>query len=284
MAPLVEYPHRQFELSYWINERYSIKLRKESGVPRPWTIDPAMEIPRYCNVHREDDRVTKWIAKNWRNKNVGDPNFVLGMVVARMINLPNTLEVIGFPHEWKPKKIVYDLNKLQSEGEKIWTSAYTISTAGQRISKQVYVIEQVCDEVATRFRNETFKGYSLAGAHRELMKVDGLGSFLAAQVVADLKNTPGHALQDAVDWHTWAAPGPGSLRGLSWYFYGNPNEPIGKYFENHINVCKSEVTPLIHSYVPAIHMQDFQNCLCEFSKYMKYKSGDTRVRNKYRSG
>ena len=123
-------------------------------------------------------------------------------------------------------------------------------------------------------------GDTLASWHEAMLRVNGLGSFLAAQVVADLKNTVGHPLQDAPDWHTWCAPGPGSLKGLEEYF-GKRITP--STFYRHIEQCRDEVIGLVDRSVPSIHMQDFQNCLCEFSKYERVKKGG-HVRNKYRPG
>ncbi len=57
------------DLAYWITERYAMKVRKESGVKPTmkagWSNDPNMGTVRYCNVHREDDKVTQWLAENW---------------------------------------------------------------------------------------------------------------------------------------------------------------------------------------------------------------------------
>jgi hypothetical protein len=113
-----------------------------------------------------------------------------------------------------------------------------------------------------------------------LVCVDGFGSFLAAQVVADLKNIKGHPLNTAPDWWTWSAHGPGSLKGLSAYF-GKTITP--KYYQEAIECCYDEVKPLLANYVPTLHMQDFQNCLCEFSKYARVKEGG-HARNSYVAG
>ena len=58
-------------------------------------------------------------------------------------------------------------------------------------------------------------------AYTALQSLEGLGSFLAAQVVADLKNTVGYPLYYALDKATFVAHGPGSIRGLQWFW----NEP-----------------------------------------------------------
>lgn len=51
---------------HWIIEREKIRIKKETGEPFPWTEDPILKAYRFCNVRREDDTVTKWIAENIR--------------------------------------------------------------------------------------------------------------------------------------------------------------------------------------------------------------------------
>lgn len=276
------------ELAYWVNEREYMRLRKEETPDHvspdpPYSDDPAMANVRYCNVHREDDKVTRWIAKNWRNPNSHSSKLVLGMVAARMINWPETLAEIGFPteslNEWmavgKAK-----IHRRQQLSQKAWTSAYTISTCGRAMPKEDYVFDHVLKQVAERdWPDPPFP--SLSKSHRALMEVDGLGSFLAAQVIADLKNTYGHFLAKATDFWTWSAPGPGSLRGLEAYF---GHRVTSSNYQKSIEQCYNETIPHVFPYVGKIHMQDFQNCLCEFSKYMRVKEGDGRVRNRYPRG
>lgn len=275
------------EMVYWINEREQMRMRK-AGPPQwkhGYSDDPNMGTVRYCNVRREDDKVTKWLAEHWR------PNHraVWKIVLARMINYIPSLEqiLVGWeqhPYEARIARAGLDLKIERDLGKKVFTSAYTISTCGQSMDKIDYVME-VVEAVRDRER-EKLVGFNpgpvtLGAFHSSLMCVKGLGSFLAAQVAADLKNTTGHPLQTAPDWWTWCAPGPGSRRGLSWYFYGSPDVAISdKNFTRLIEKAWAEVS---HR-VPSMHMQDFQNCLCEFSKYMRVKGGDRRVRNKYPAG
>ena len=272
------------ELAYWINEREHMRIKKEeTDLSPPWSVDPAMASVRYCNIRREEDRVTRWIAKHWRTPLAGSPHLTLAMVAARMINWPETLALIPLENIGKPlwfDTIKWIIKKGQQDHRKMWTSAYTISTCGRSMPKEDYVVDHVLREVATRdwsYRS----GTKLAYEHEKLMKVDGLGSFLAAQVVADLKNTPGHPLSKTPDYWSWSAPGPGSLRGLSDY-WGLKVTP-GTY-QPKIEAAYNEVKPHLYPYVGALHMQDFQNTLCEFSKFMRVKEGDGRVRNKYHPG
>lgn len=272
---------RAVDLAYWINARENMRVLKEKypDAPPPFSGDPDMANVRYCNVHREDDKVTRWIAKHWRNPNANRPNLTLAMVAARMINWPDTLADIQYPfteYEIWTRTAKASIRNRQIDGLKVWTAAYTISTCGRSMPKEDYVFDHVLAQVSTRAW-EYVEGTKLSDAHRALMSVDGLGSFLAAQVVADLKNTPGHPLEKASDFWSWSAPGPGSMRGLEAYF-GRKVTP--STYQHDIRLCAGEVEGMIHPSVGHIHMQDFQNCLCEFSKYAKFKEGG-HVRNRY---
>lgn len=268
------------ELAYWINEREAMRMKRERGDAAPWSADPAMAGVRYCNVRREDDKVTKWIAEHWRH--VG-PWSTLSMTMARMVNWIPTLSRFRRPQIasqlMSAERWVRECWKimLAVEGHK-WGNAYTISTCGRKMGKEDYVFGHVLAQVAQRHFDAGWE-FFLADAHTALMTVDGLGSFLAAQVLADLKNTRGHDLAYALDWWDWSAHGPGSLRGLEAYF-GHKMPP--RLYQRAITQCWAEVQPLLQPYVGRLHMQDFQNCLCEFSKYQRFLDGGA-VRNTYRA-
>jgi hypothetical protein len=57
------------DFTHFINEREYARLRKEGKVSVARPLDPIIAKYRFCNVRREDDRVTRWIAENWRKPN-----------------------------------------------------------------------------------------------------------------------------------------------------------------------------------------------------------------------
>lgn len=260
------------KLAYWINERDKIRRRKEAGDEKPWSVDPTFQTTYFCNVHREDDRVTKWIKENWR-PHFPHPNYEIAVILSRMINWPDSLEVLGFPENWDKDRL---LKTFQSIEGKKWGNAYVITTHGMKMPKDVYVFSLV--DAIKEFSKDIRNCQTCMEAYNFLQVFDGLGSFLAAQVVADLKNTKGHPLEIASDRTYFCAPGPGSLRGLSWYH----NEKItNRYFHTAIDVAYEETMPLVNSDIKPIDMQDFQNCLCEFDKYMRVSTGAGRSKRRY---
>lgn len=82
----------------FILEREKIRARKDSGVPWPWTEDPVLLRYKIANIRREDDKVTRWLARTWRQPHDSDPLLWFSMSVARFINWPPTLEELGYPH------------------------------------------------------------------------------------------------------------------------------------------------------------------------------------------
>lgn len=262
--------NRTVDLAIWINERYSIKMRREQGLPAPWTLDKVMASTRFCNVHREDDKVTKWLAQHWRPKY----HQVWQILLARMINNIPTLETLLPAVANGDLGEVKNQLKLRRQRTTIFGNAYTVSTNGRAMDKVDYVIDHVVLP-AMQFRTPAMT--TLDAWADWLCTLNGVSTFMAGQVIADLKNTHGHPLQAAPDWYTWAAPGPGSLRGLSEYFR-RPVTAAG--FTSALQQCYNETNPLICDYVPVIHMQDFQNCMCEFSKYVRVQNGG-HARNRY---
>jgi 5-hmdU DNA kinase, helical domain len=74
-------------LVYWVLERERIRIAKKAGAPKPWTLDPILQANRFCNIRREDDPVTQWIAA-WLAAHADDPNIWFAAAVARLSRPP----------------------------------------------------------------------------------------------------------------------------------------------------------------------------------------------------
>lgn len=267
-------------LIYFINEREAVRTRKVSGMPKPWTEDNILQSYRFCNISREDDKETIWIREHWRNPHCGDKYLVFAMALARLINWHPTLEQIGYPTKWRPIHFKDVCHSRQILGEKVFTGAYIVSTNGRSMDKVDYIANLVLTPLwESRQFIAPQAGDTLAIAHARLMQFDGLGSFMAAQVIADVKNTEGQVLHAAPDWWTWAASGPGSRRGLNRALGYDVTSP---WREAHWLTNLRTLYDMVKSKLPNnLCMQDFQNCLCEFDKYERVRLGEGRPRSTY---
>lgn len=271
---------------HWIKERESILHKKEVlKQPPPWTDDPIMASVRFCNVRREDDKVTRWIKENWRDPvaKVGMPaDAIFAMCIARIINWPDTLARIRLPTEdpWSVQKdFVEVLDWMQARGMQIWGNAYMVtggySKGGE--TKQT-IMGRVLESAHIVINNNVIPYTTLDEVHHTVMGAPGLGSFLAAQVVADIKYTP--YFLDAEDWWSFCAPGPGSTLGLNYLHDRQPGKGIGHtQFMKEVNVLRYT---LKGEYGIHLTAHDVQNCLCEFSKYVRIKYFGGRAKRGYR--
>jgi hypothetical protein len=237
--------------------------------------DPHMGTVRYCNVRREDDKVTTWLRMYWRRKY----HEVHSILLARLINrIPTLNAVLTVMEDGGGVEDIRKLLKDMRERHPIFGSAYTVSTNGWSMDKIDYILDRV---VVPAF-HQRFEWSTLAKACEDLCRLNGVSTFMAGQIIADLKNTAFHPLQDAPDWQGWATPGPGSLRGLRAYFgLSTPLPP--RQFTGALAEVWEQTRPLLPDELQHLHMQDLQNCMCEFSKYVKVKEGG-HVRNRYRAG
>lgn len=270
------------ELFAFIRERHRIYIRKYAGEPKPWTKDPILQQYRFCNVFRELDTVTEWITNNWRAPHTNDKDLWFAMCVARLVNWPDTLNEIGYPVPWNATKFVKAMHKRKAAGKKVFSGAYIVSTNGHTMDKAQYLAERVLTPLwESRKDIRPVEGNDLELLHKILMNFDGMGSFMAAQVVADVKYAI--PMLTAPDWWVFAASGPGSRRGLNRVLGRPVDSPWkeGDWYKNLI-VLLAKIKPMMEEECePPMHAQDLQNCLCEFDKYERTRLGEGTPRSKY---
>lgn len=267
------------EFIYWMEERQRIYLKRKAKEPLPWTDDPILRTYRFCNVYREQDKVTIWIREQWREPFANHDNLWFAVAVARQINWPPSLKAIGFPKTWNPKRVLAILKEREALGLQLYSGAYMLAggknTRG--MSKIVYTIENILDTLWEVSRTEggrppflkpnctleratewftTFPGF-------------GIGGFIAYEVVTDLRHT--RYLCNAPDIHSWANPGLGARRGLN-RLYGRDIEvkPPPKQLVQEMAdlLCFSENT-VNTDILPTLEMRDIETSLCEFDKYQR---------------
>jgi hypothetical protein len=267
-------PEQLKVLEYWMQERQNIHDLKVQGKPKPWTGDAILKEYKFCNVRREDDKVTQWFAANWRNQKWWlHPNFIPAIMLGRTINWPNTLEYIGFPEVWDKEAFCNMLDRLQSTGSKVYTGAYMITAGPPGVRKNLWVT----GNADTYFKHPPqLNSMSIQKSWEGIIeaKYPCVGPFIAGQIIADLKHTL--HLAKALDWWTWAALGPGSARGLN-RLHGRPLTNLVP--QNRGLAEMREVRKVLGR--DDLCLQDIQNCLCEYDKYSRVLLGQGKPRSGY---
>src|SRR5580765_5951920 len=134
-------------LMYWIQERTGILTRKQTKPEPPWSHDPVFQSVYFCNVRREDDKVTRFIRERYNNPD--HPMFEFNIVLARFINWIPTLKVVGFIEEYHPMTLKTLLESMAKDGQ-IWGNAYVITTHGMLLPKVTYLCDYVLSDVQER--------------------------------------------------------------------------------------------------------------------------------------
>jgi alpha-glutamyl/putrescinyl thymine pyrophosphorylase clade 1 len=279
-------------LFYWVREREQIRRRKDMDLDQAsWTLDPILATYRFCNVRREDDRVTVWVREHIREPFAGHPQLWLMLCIARQINWPPTLDslVNGFG-SWPDQEgfdlkcLVAQLQARKSSGEKIYTGAYMISApADKGADKQLYIGDVVIGDLWRRrdiFAKHFARQPSLQRTHELIMRSNGWGPFMAYQAVVDMRFTG--LLRHAGDALSWAAAGPGTLRGLN-RLYGRDI----KFALSQAQALKEmrAIYEIVESATGvAMDFSDVPNILCETDKYLRVKNGEGKPRALYVAG
>jgi hypothetical protein len=266
----------------FLRERHAIHERRRAGQPLPWPDDPILVEYRFCNVYRDLDRVTRWLRFNWYEPHQDDPDLWFAACVARLINEPPTLDVIGWPLPWHPERFVELLRERDAGGERVFNPAYMIRADPKRPGEpKVCYVAHLLSKMKNRLQSPRPKpGTTVREWHSVLMAQEGLGSFMAGQVVDDTK--PYGVLAKAPDWWSFAASGPGSRRGL--------NRVLGRAVKAPWDEAEwRRQLAKLHGTIeqqlvgmPRLSAQNLQNDLCEFDKYERERLGEGHPKQRFK--
>lgn len=272
------------DLVRFIRSREHHRLVKE-GLEKPskklW--DPIIAQYRFCNVRRNSDRVTKFIFE-WAQRWDEEDHLWFAFVVARLFNQPDTLaDVAEFTLPFKRKHFTLMLHKRKARGLKNFNAAYIVSTNGRQMDKVSYLVEHVLAPLwddRKRVSKLINEAATLDEVHKVLMAQNGMASFMAAQVIADLKYF--YAPGVWPDFDTFAASGPGSVRGLNYVMDAGPKSTWAEsLFRETLLVLRDRVNAKLKWSEP-LTAHDIQNCLCEASKWFRTRYGTGKPKQLYK--
>lgn len=281
---------------HFVREREGIRKKRLAGEPAPWTEDPILQRYRFCNVRREDDRVSQWLIRNvlqptippevqWRSRD----RFLLFAALCRWVNWPPTINLLipsfmGI-HDPDFQSVGRAIDQRTASGEKAWTGAYMVrAKPGYGLGKGHFIavdviqhslkpaLPSVVEALLTGSRQETWKA---------LTAVSNFGSFTSGQIVADLGYTD--YLRNAPDTYTWAPQGPGSVRGLNRVL----ERPLKSRFKDeefceHLRAIRSVISTEFGPEYDSLTLHDVQNVMCEVDKYLRARNGEGRPRATYK--
>jgi hypothetical protein len=277
--------------------RFSAKLNKDNGLPKPYSSDRVLQQFRFCNVHREDDTVTKWIRKHVTFERYG-AHLLGAIAIARWFNRVETLEKMVELGRWdllgywstNLEDWADEMRKRLANVKPLVTGAYRVGSPAKmnKLEGIIWCLQQFlpqadhCQEVMSQ------KDYTLEDAALVLTQFYYLGPFMSYEVVMDLRHTP--VLQNAPDIMYWANPGPGCARGLS-RVLGEDKDFFDEHNKNDVAVMIQHMYNLLQlskdeNYWPQSwpkwEMREVEHTLCEFDKYQRVLLGEGTPRRRYK--
>lgn len=269
---------------YWVREREAIRIAKEAGRPKPWTMDPLFQTYRWCCVKRMDDLVSRRLVEEWYDPDADAETMLVAATLARLVNWPDSLLEATDGARFALLHLRDARQRLKARaatGAKIFTGAYVVPgvPGKEKIDSVIDLVEHVQSNAKSILKP------TLRGTWEGLVEVKGMGSFLAGQAVADM------AQHDCcAHWHdrwTWAPLGPGSARGMNRLLGRRKDHPIKQAeFDVLLSRLVAFVSPMIDDICAdrRLCFADWQSLCCETDKMSRLLAGEGTVRARYDGG
>jgi hypothetical protein len=293
-------PPRDAMLAF-ASERESICRRKEAGEPWPWSFDATLNRFSFTNVRREDDKTTRHYARAVRAPYTYDKRLLAATVAYRWFNRIETGDSL-FTFDAEGLCALDRAIRSDDPAAVIWaavrikppphvTGAFYVPSPkdapglskGEGIS---ILVGRFLRDSGWRQKWEHWctPGFTptLAEVHTWLMGAQNIGTFNAGQFIADLRYVA--PLCNAPDIETWAAPGPGSMRGLNLVLGRDEKAPwTPAEWRRELRRLAAEVRPRLEAGgVPPLHLQDLQNVLCETAKLICHDRWGKGIKQSYK--
>jgi len=268
-------------LVYWMRERERIRAAKARGDARPWTKDPLLRDYRWCNVQRMDDAVSQAMLRDWYHPDHDLPTSLVAACLGRLVNWPESLMAITSGRPFELAHLVHAraaLDERSRRGLKVFTGAYVIP--GKPGEPKIHTVVAHAEFVAAHAHE--LASDTMMRTWRALTRIDGLGSFLAGQMVTDVAYLAAGACWQ--DRKVWAPLGPGSARGIDRLLGRNKNQALS---QAEFDALLPQLMLVLQHRLPEIWADRrmdgmaVQNCACEFDKYRRLQLGEGKVRARY---
>jgi hypothetical protein len=275
-------------LNFWINERESIRIKKDiQKEPAPWTNDAVLQKYRFCNVRREDDKESRFLIENiCNNSGLTYENKILNIILFRLINKSKTFSIFQ-PLDFNSLNIEYIRARLSGflrdfPSYVFFSNAFFTSgpktVANKLFSDENMVIKMIF--LANHYKSLGIaKSINSCKSQSEvfscLLSLPGIGQFLAYQIFVDFTYIENFPFTDK----EFTVAGPGCVKGLKLIFDNFDNLS----FEESLFWLRDNQKTLFEFNHFPLSVMSLENCMCEFSKYWRAANNIGRPRVKYKS-
>lgn len=281
----------------YIKERFQIFKKRESGSAPPWTEDKILAQWKFTNVFRQDDPGTKFVIDKIIPSFDSDfGNLLFNIIAYRTFNKINTMEYIGFLDykTYDPEYTHCKLLELIDDKKNVFTSAHKVSAFESfkkydylrkhgglkviRVANALKLYASKIPEIVNSLEktNKLFKSPHINSEEifYSLTKLPEIGPFLAYQICVDI----GYFNTTYFDEDKFVVCGSGAKLGLQFLTNKKKMKAKDNYFLV-LDLVELQFKENLELDKP-LNLMAIENCLCEYSKYMKIKTrkGHARVK------
>lgn len=276
-----------FNFLEFVESRHEVFLRRQAGEPQPWTANPVVASRKFTNVFRVLDYGSQFVLTDlieeglhprdqlmrlflYRHTGRVEVWQYLEMMLGRYPNIGDLEDVRELFKQYRGDAHVRTRTvdpkspgrKTQTDFKRsVFTSAYLVFPQSQ--VKGTDKLDSIIDLTKRLFlHGTTWQEFANAtdqrGRFEALRKNRGVADFMSMQILTDWGYTTEFREDDFV------VAGPGARKGAA---------ALGLKAEEAIewavkSIRDLENPPMVHGRLPSY--MDAQNCLCEFSKYVRY--------------
>jgi hypothetical protein len=254
----------------FVEQRHRAWERRTAGLPQEtWTDDPIVATHKFTNVYRVLDYGSQFVLTDLIDPNLDERTQLRDLFLYRHTGRVEAWDYAAVVAEAYP----YDLDELyqiwsayRNEGRPFFTNAYlvfpqstvpgtdklrSIIDLTERLFTEGSPDDVVPDFLAVKTQQERF---------RVLRRNKGVADFMSMQVLTDWGYTP-HCGEDREN--EMVVCGPGAVKGARALGL-DPDSAIQWAVTSLRNSGTVRLGDRLPSYM------DVQNCLCEFSKYVRF--------------
>lgn len=291
---------------YWIIQRYNIHILKDiKKEPFPWTKDEILKTYSFTNVRRIQDKVTKFVLSQiCLNGNLTLKEKIINLLLFRIYNNPSSYELLNLPIK---QNIIQTQNfyefleyhtKYLPQDVILYRPAYMCNgtvKAYDQFSKNIpsklrpfYMVWKAHKQNVVQNIEKNINQDKRKQVFNLILGINGLGEFLAYQIYVDLTYCP----QTKLTENDFVYLGQGALQGVNlvcpkiprtkrYMFIYFTAQNLNIWLKKYYNTDLQEIMYDLPENMRYLSLSNIQNCLCEFSKYYKFKYSDKPFKKRY---
>jgi hypothetical protein len=285
-------------------EREQVRLRKEAGLPRPWTSDQILQDFKFTNVRRHYDWTTTMLRENFYAEHRDDDrrSILMNCALFRYFGTYEFADAVGWQDydTFDFEEIADTARRRLASGQRVFTGAYVVTNQGISAPKQDVVVNYFMKDLhaaVPELLQVVQMTRSWEKVARAMSVIGGFGGtgFMTKEILLDTMMTDfwdttkvkqgDYDVMFPADYSKWTPIGPGGLKGAA--------RLCGHDWPEHNTLRPSQalevilkLTEIQGEYWPSeyghLYPTDIQFQLCEFDKYERVRLGQGRPRSRYK--